>query len=88
MTYRNRKRKNPTLVRWMLKVPFIKNESQANLGLVVIMVAALLASYLILNDAFNLTGSNNPTYVEDLTPEERAGLPPELLEVLPSRSGQ
>ncbi|MEX0672884.1 MAG: hypothetical protein WD175_02375 [Candidatus Paceibacterota bacterium] len=82
---RRHKARRPVLVRWMMKLSFIKTQRQANIALIVITIAALVASYLILNNTFNLTGSDDQTYIEDLTPEEREELPPEFLEALPSR---
>lgn len=70
-----------------MKLPFIRTRRQANLGMLLIMIGALFATYLVLNNEFNFTGAGaETTYIEDLTPEQREELPPEFLEALPSRN--
>jgi len=75
----------PALVRLLLKLGIAKTTTQANyflLGTVILFFA--LAIYIFGNTLGWFT-STRPTYREDIPPEVRAHLAPELFESLPSR---
>lgn len=59
--------KKPTFVRWVMKLPFIKTEKQANYTLVGIAVVALLLSFYFFASAL---GGPSPAPADDIPPEE------------------
>lgn len=79
-----KKRKQTLLIRLMMKLPFISSARQANGAMIIIALAAFLASGVILMSTFG--DDSEQIYIEDLTEEERESLPQEYLETLPSRS--
>lgn len=84
MTSFSRKKKESFILRMAMKVPGVKTKGQANIVLVLVAIIALVATWWVITggpDARN----NQPTFIEDLTSEQRDQLPPEILESLPSR---
>ncbi len=79
--YMEPKQKHSFVTRLAMKVPGVNSQAKASM-LLVIVVALALAYWVALGDQ----GGGEPTYREDLTPEQREQLPPEILEAIPSRN--
>ena len=78
--------KKSKMIELVMKNGFVKDETQANyvlLGLSILFFVATVIVYL------NMSGtgtSSGVTYLEDIPEEERAMIPAEILNQLPSRN--
>ncbi len=85
-TYRDTTKKSK-MVELVMKTGLVKDETQANYVLLGVSVLFLILTAVVVMD---MTGTSAPTggvtYIEDIPEEERASLPPEILNQLPSRN--
>lgn len=78
--------KKSKMIELVMKTGFVKDETQANyvlLGMSILFFVATVIVYL------NMSGtgtSGGVTYLEDIPAEERAMIPAEILNQLPSRN--
>ncbi len=79
--------KSPKMVQWVMKTGLVKDETQANYVLLGISVVFLIMTAVVMFDMKGPSASSGGvTYREDLSPEELEGIPPEILNSLPSRN--
>ncbi|OHA83127.1 MAG: hypothetical protein A2937_01010 [Candidatus Yonathbacteria bacterium RIFCSPLOWO2_01_FULL_47_33b] len=85
-TFRDTAKKSK-MVELVMKTGLVKDEEQANYVLLGMSVVFLILTAVVV---MNMTGvgasQNTITYIEDIPEEERAALPPEILNQLPSRN--
>lgn len=85
-TYRDTMKK-PKMVQLMMKTGLVKDETQANYALLGLSILFFALTVVVV---LNMTGFGTPkggvTYIEDIPEAERANIPPEILQTLPSRN--
>ena len=81
-------KQQPVLIRWAQKIPGIQSRRQANVFLVVCALVIFAVSAMLFWQGTPTSGAGGATYKEDIPPEAREELPSELVESMPSRSGQ
>ncbi|OHA01753.1 MAG: hypothetical protein A3C11_00140 [Candidatus Sungbacteria bacterium RIFCSPHIGHO2_02_FULL_49_12] len=77
---------SPRIIQWTMKYSggLITNERQANYVLIGFAVLAIIVSlYLFFGGSSSV--KTPPKYLEDIAPEVRAKIPPEILKTLPSK---
>lgn len=84
-TYRDTTKKSK-MVQLVMKTGLVKDETQANYVLLGLSIIFFIATIFIVR---NMTGGATKagvTYIEDIPAAERASIPPEILNQLPSRN--
>lgn len=73
------------IARWLVAWGFVASVEQAHYVLMGVVVLCFAASVTIFGIVSGWFTSEEPRYREDLSAQERAAIPPEVFESLPSR---
>lgn len=86
-SYRDTTKKSK-MIQWVMKTGLVKDETQANYVLLGLSVIFLILTVIVVLNTTG-TGTTSPggvTYREDIPEAERANIPAEILNQLPSRN--
>lgn len=84
-TYRDATKKSK-LVQLVMKTGLVKDETQANYVLLGLSILFFIATIFIVRNMMGGGAKGGVTYIEDIPVEERANIPQEILNQLPSRN--
>lgn len=84
-TYRDTTKKSK-MVQLVMKTGFVKDETQANYVLLGLSIIFLIVTFFIVRGTMGGGATGGVTYIEDIPAAERANIPAEILNQLPSRN--